>query len=132
MINGTTVAEVTKWVGNPPVTLDDFVVVGTMKPTAAGLLACQSDDYALSVHRISEGAMAEYPDDPEEGFGMISVFTALRLCANSNGMVETNDDDLAPFVTRNHHLLARLSMPAWLINYPGAVEDMRQRRALVS
>ena len=128
MINGTTVADMARWTNTAPVTLSEFVTVGTLRPTEAGLAFCLTDAYAKAVDKITETSTEGVPFNPEDVANEIFVYTTLRICADSAGEVVAEEDHIYNFVRLNEHLLARLSLPAGLVNYPGVVRHVQKHR----
>jgi hypothetical protein len=128
LINGTTVAEMAQWTNTAPVTLSEFVAVGPLRPTEAGLAFCLTDAYAKAVDKITKTKTEGVRFNPEDVANEIFVYTTLRICADSAGEVAAEEADIYGFVCLNQHLLARLSLPAGLVNYPGVVRHMQQHR----
>jgi hypothetical protein len=121
-INGARVAQVAEKMGNPPVTVGDFVAAGTMRATAKGLAMCQSEDFACMLH----GALSQMADDHDvsEMNCIIMVFAAAHVCVDNNNVVAGLDEHIHEFVNANKQPLARLVLPAMALRYPQLLRRM--------
>lgn len=106
------------------VKVDDFVPVGTLRPTESGLARCKTEDFGKVLHVIAEDAIGKGSKD---GCDALFLYTALAVCADENNRGEHLEDcsDLTKFLAANTVPLSRLALPAWLTNFPLIMADMQ-------
>ena len=102
------------------VTLDEFISCGSLHATAIGLARCQSEllvsglrimDRDLKTKKASLSVAERFADTA-------LTFVLMMLCADDEGTVSMTDDEGGEFLHRNHHLLARLFIPAYAAMLP--------------
>jgi hypothetical protein len=122
-INGARVAQVAEKLGYPPITLSDFVPVGTMRATAKGLATCQSEEFACMLHGVLD-ALEKDRKRAKDMECALMLFGAAHVCVDENNRIAGEPKTMLGFINANLKPLARLLQPAMMIRYPGVLREM--------
>jgi hypothetical protein len=118
--SGSIVLQVAQQFGCDGVKASDFVAVGYLRATNAGIARCQTEDFARTIHTIAE----HKGKNTQDGHLLCSVYTAGVVCADKDGCFLAGDDDWHEFIDANMKPLSRLILPALATNYPGVIKHL--------
>jgi hypothetical protein len=105
--------------------LEDFIPCGLLHATEIGLRRCKSD-VLVNALRIIGRDLKTNRCAHEKVVGLCGeMFTIaiLMVCSDAEGKITTTDENADDFLDKNHHLIARLVIHAYMLTLPPTALD---------